>query len=189
MKHYMQQDKHTQEKASQPSTDSSIPTESWTDLEQKLTAEQQKSEEYLNLLQRTQADFINYRRRSAQELSDERGTAQVIVLEQLLPVLDDLGRALRATPPELAHNSWVQGLVLVSKRLMATLEQMGVRQIGMPGEQFDPRWHEAVTMEAKAGVPEGTILQVIRPGYVLGDRIIRPAQVVVAGASSSARNS
>jgi molecular chaperone GrpE len=65
------------------------------------------------------------------------------------------------------------------------LDQLGVRQIGTPGEAFDPRWHEAITTEARADVPEGTILRVAQPGYVLGERVIRPAQVSVARAPSA----
>ncbi len=154
--------------------------QSVTELKQKLEAEQLKTEEYLDMLRRTQADFINYRRRTSQEQNEGRTTAQIAVLDQILPVLDDLGRALQAVPPELANNSWVQGILLVAKRLTATLEQLGVKQIGRPGDQFDPRWHEALSTEARSNVPEGTILHVTRPGYSIGERVIRPAQVIVA---------
>jgi molecular chaperone GrpE len=150
-------------------------------LTQQLEAEQRKSEEYLDLLRRTQADFINYKRRTDQEQNEERIAAQIALLDQILPVLDDLGRALQSTPPELADQPWVQGIMLVARRLMSALEQLGVRQIGRPGEQFDPRWHEALAMQAQPGAREGTILQVTRPGYALGERVIRPAQVIVAG--------
>src|SRR5438309_8567207 len=151
-------------------------------VQQRLNAEQQKAEECLDLLQRTQADFVNYRRRMSQEQAEGRIAAQSALLSQLLPVLDDLGRALGAAPPELATHPWVQGLFLVARRLTTVLDQLGVRQIGTPGEPFDPRWHEAITTEARADVPEGTILHVSRPGYVQGERIIRPAQVSVASA-------
>ena len=146
--------------------------------------EQQKAEECLDLLRRTQADFVNYRRRISQEQAEARIAAQSALLSRLLPVLDDLGRALRAAPPELATHPWVQGLFLVARRLTTLLEQLGVQQFGAPGEPFDPRWHEAITTEARADVPEGTILHVSQPGYILGERVIRPAQVTVAGAPS-----
>ena len=151
------------------------------ELKIQLEAEQARSEEYLDLLRRTQADFINYKRRTSQEQNEGRTVAQAAVLAQILPVLDDLGRASQAAPPELSNNSWVQGMLLVAKRLTNVLEQLGVRPIGQPGEKFDPRGHEAVAREARSDVLEGTILQVFRQGYVLGDRIIRPAQVAVAG--------
>jgi molecular chaperone GrpE len=152
--------------------------------EQRIAAEQQKAEECLDLLRRTQADFVNYRRRMSQEQAEGRIAAQSALLSHLVPVLDDLGRALGAAPPELATHPWVQGLSLVARRLTTLLDQLGVRQIGTPGESFDPRWHEAITTEARADVPEGTILRVAQPGYVLGERVIRPAQVIVSRAPS-----
>jgi molecular chaperone GrpE len=156
--------------------------------EQRLLAEQLKTEECLDLLRRTQADFVNYRRRMSQEQAEGRIAAQSALLSRLLPVLDDLGRALGAVPPELATHPWVQGLLLVERRLTTLLDQLGVRQIGTPGEPFDPRWHEAITTEARADVPEGTILRVALPGYVMGERVIRPAQVSVAVTPSPLRD-
>src|SRR5260221_12750890 len=156
--------------------------------EQRLPAEQLKTEECLDLLRRTQADFVNYRRRVSQEQAEGRIAAQIALLSRLLPVLDDLGRALGAIPPELAMHPWVQGLLLVERRLTTLLDQLGVRQIGTPGEPFDPRWHEAITTEARADVPEGTILRVALPGYVMGERVIRPAQVSVAVTPSPQRD-
>jgi molecular chaperone GrpE len=140
----------------------------------------------MDLLRRTQADFVNYRRRMSQEQAEARIAAQIALLSYLLPVLDDLGRALGTAPPELATNPWVQGLLLVARRLTTLFDQLGVRQFGAPGEPFDPRRHEAIAAEARSDVPEGTILQVTQPGYILGDRVIRPAQVIVARASSPA---
>jgi molecular chaperone GrpE len=156
--------------------------------EQRLPAEQLKTEECLDLLRRTQADFVNYRRRMSQEQAEGRIAAQIALLSRLLPVLDDLGRALGAVPPELAMHPWVQGLLLVERRLTTQLDQLGVRQIGTPGEPFDPRRHEAITTEARADVPEGTILRVALPGYVMGERVIRPAQVSVAVTPSPLRD-
>lgn len=153
------------------------------ELQIQLESEQRKSEEYLDLLRRTQADFINYKRRTGQEQQEGRVVAQVAVLEQLLPVLDDLGRALQATPPELTNQPWVQGLLLVARRLSSVMEQMGVRQVGLVGERFDPRFHEALSAQANTGLPEGSIVEVTRPGYAIGERVIRPAQVIVAGAA------
>ncbi|HVB72759.1 MAG TPA: nucleotide exchange factor GrpE [Ktedonobacteraceae bacterium] len=151
------------------------------ELELKLESQELKSEEYLDSLRRTQADFINYKRRAVQEQQDGRVASQAAMLEQLLPVLDDLGRALQSAPDEYANQPWVQGIFLVGKRLASTLEQMGVRQIGQVGEMFDPHLHEALMTRAGTGAPAGTIVQVTRPGYALGERIIRPAQVIVAG--------
>ena len=164
-------------------------TESMSQLQQKLQEEQAKAEEYLDLLRRTQADFINYRRRASQEQDDVRATAQINVLQQILPVIDDLDRALAVRPPELENNPWVQGILLASRRIDATLQRLGVREIGKPGERFDPRWMEALATESKPDVPEGTVLKVALAGFALGDRIIRPAQVIVAGGSNASNAS
>ena len=173
-----------QETAGQPEQAGGPNSAASAQLEQQLTAEQQKVRECQDLLLRTQADFVNYRRRMSQEQIEGRSAAQSAMLSQILPVLDDLERALEAAPPELATHPWAQGLFLVARRLTTLLNQLGVRQIGTPGESFDPRWHEAITTEARADVPEGTILHVSRPGYAQGERVIRPAQVSVAGGPS-----
>ena len=152
--------------------------------EQQITTEQQ-AQVYLDLLQRTKADFVNYRRRMGQEQAENRITAQSALLSNLLPILDDLRRALDAAPPELSTHPWVQGLFLVARRLSSQLDQLGVRQIGVPGEPFDPHRHEAIMAEERTDQPEGTILHVAQPGYVLGERVIRPAQVSVASPPSS----
>ncbi len=153
------------------------------ELQLQLEAEQQKSEEYLNALRRTQADFINYKRRSTQEQQEARVAAGAAVIEQLLSVLDDLGRALDAAPEEYVDQSWVEGIFLVRRRLFSTLEQMGVRQVGKVGEAFDPHIHDALMTQSGSGSPMGTVVQVTRSGYAMGERIIRPAQVIVAGAA------
>lgn len=155
------------------------------EVQEELREAQHKAEEYLDLLRRTQADFVNYRRRMSQEQTETRTTAQIALLNQLLPVLDDFERALEAIPEDLAQHPWVQGLLLVARRLATLLDQLGVRQVGVAGELFDPRLHEAITLEERADLPEGTIVQVVRSGYALGERIIRPAQVIVAGAPST----
>ena len=155
-------------------------------LQQQLEEERSKTEEYLDLLKRTQADFVNYKRRAAQEQSDRRTMAQGEIIQSLIPVLDDLRRALESVPEKLASHSWAAGVALAARRLTAALQEMGVQQIGNVGEKFDPHKHEALMMEQSSDQPEGTILQVYRPGYLLGERVLRPAQVVVAAAPEEA---
>ena len=149
-------------------------------LQQQLETERRQRDEYLDLLRRTQADFINYKRRVAQEQSERRTVAQGAMLETLLPVLDDLGRAIEAAPPEWSGDPWEQGILLVEKRLASTLDQIGLHRIGVPGEAFDPHLHEALMTQPRADIREGTIVQVIRPGYAYDERVLRPAQVIVA---------
>ncbi|HLW00429.1 MAG TPA: nucleotide exchange factor GrpE [Ktedonobacterales bacterium] len=151
-------------------------------LEQQLADARQQRQECFDALLRSQADFLNYKRRALQDQAEARVAAQQELLEKLLPALDDLGRALEAAPAELAEQPWVQGLHLVARHLAMTLQQLGVRQIGSPGEAFDPHRHEAVMTERRADLPEGTVIEVTRPGYALGDRVLRPSQVIVAAA-------
>jgi molecular chaperone GrpE len=151
-------------------------------LEQQLAEAESQKQACRDALLRAQADFVNYKRRATQEQSEARVSARAALLETLLPVLDDLGRALESAPEELAEQPWVQGIHLVARRLTTTIQQLGMRQIGSPGEQFDPRQHEAIMTEPHPDMPEGTIVHVVRPGYALGERVIRPAQVVVAAA-------
>ena len=143
--------------------------------------ERRKVEEYLDQLRRTQADFANYRRRMGKEQVEGRIAAQSSLLYQMLPVLDDLEIALRSAPTEMCPHSWVQGLFLVARRLESTLDQLGVQRVGAIGEQFNPRWHEAIATEARRDAPEGTILDVHQQGYIIEDHVIRPARVSVAG--------
>jgi molecular chaperone GrpE len=146
---------------------------------------QKKSEEYLALLQRTQEDFMHYRHRSYQEQIEGPIAAQSALLAQLLPILDDLRLALESAPQELATYSLVNDLFQAEHQLIMLFDRLGIQQIGVPGEQFDPYRHQALTTITRADIPEGTIVQVIQPGYILSGRLIRPAQVIVAGPPSS----
>ena len=155
-----QESRRLQEIAEQPERESQpnaapVAAQGEQQLSEEQREEQQKAEEYLDLLRRTQADFMNYRRRINQEMAEGRVVAQSNLLSQLLPVLDDFGRALGAIPPELATQPWVQGLFLIARRFTTLLEQLGVQRIGTPGEPFDPHWHEAIMKETRTDVPEG----------------------------------
>ena len=142
--------------------------------------QQGKAESYLDLAQRTQADFVNYKRRVERERADEAQAARADLLAHLLPALDDLERAVGHVPDELHGNPWAEGLPLVARQLRLALARAGVERIGAEGDAFDPREHEAVAYQPHAGFSEGQVAHVARPGYRLGERIIRPAQVVVA---------
>jgi molecular chaperone GrpE len=141
---------------------------------------EQKADEYLRLAQRTQADFINYRRRMEEERAQQARDAGISVLQRLFPILDDFERALaNATPTELESN-WGQGVQLVERNLRGLLAAEGIETIPAEGKEFDPRLHEAVGSAPSPGVPEGHVLLVARPGYRKGDRVLRPTQVLVA---------
>ena len=136
-------------------------------------------DEYLALAQRTQADFENYRKRVAREsaLAQERGVAKLV--NELLPALDNLDRALAAAA---ADDPLLEGVRLVRSELSAALARAGVESFAPLGQKFDPALHEAMatTSQPGAGCEHGTIVEVYQPGYRLGEHIIRPARVVVA---------
>jgi molecular chaperone GrpE len=159
-----------------------VPEEPET-LEQALAAERNKAEDYLARWQRAQADFINLKRRSEQERGEIFKIANIEFVSSILPVLDDLERALEHIDGPMVEDNWVEGIRLIERKLRASLESQGVREIKALGEKFDPNLHEA-TMHGEG--PEGMVTREIQKGYMLHDRVIRPAMVVVGnGATES----
>jgi len=145
-------------------------------LEEALAEAKQKVEQYLANWQRTQADFVNYKRRSEQEREEIGKFANNQLILNLLPVLDDLERAFESITPQVARFKWVEGIRLIERKLQSALEAQGLSQIKALGEPFDPNLHEA-TMHSKG--EEGMVVQELQKGYMLHDRVIRPSIVVV----------
>jgi molecular chaperone GrpE len=166
-------------------TDGALSAEAQLEQARSETDEQRrKAEAYLDLAQRAQADFVNYKRRTAQELEQKVRDANAGLLTQLLPILDDLQRALANLPADLAEHPWPRGVAMIGQKLNHLLEQQGLEPIGGEGDRFDPHVHEAVAYEEHPTYDEGQIASVYRSGYRLRDRVLRPAQVVVARGSS-----
>ena len=128
-------------------------------------------------LQRVQAEFINYKRRSAEEKQELLNFAKQQVVQEILPLLDNIDRALAHLPAELDSNPWAQGVTQVAKQATATLEQLGVTKIPALGQPFDPHLHDAISYEE--GSDEQTVIEELQPGYKLGDRVIRHSVVRV----------
>jgi len=145
-------------------------------LKKALAEAKAKAEEYLAGWQRAQADFINYKRRTEQEKEEISQFANAILILNLLPILDDLERALTSTPPRLAKLSWVDGIRLIERKLQAGLEAQGLSQIKALGEPFDPNLHEAARLGKGK---EEIVIEELQKGYKLHDRVIRPSKVVV----------
>ncbi len=145
-------------------------------LKQALAAEKEKTEDYLANWQRAQADFINYKRRSEQEKEETIKFANTTLILTLLPVLDDLERALTSIPPRMAKTSWADGIRLIERKLRASLEAQGLSSIDAGGKPFDPNIHEAIR-EGKG--KEGIVIEEVQKGYKFHDKIIRPTMVVV----------
>jgi molecular chaperone GrpE len=150
-----------------------------SDLEE-LTAQAQKAQEYLELAQRTKADFENYRKRAAREAgaAQERGVMKLA--RELLPAVDNLDRALEAVGAGDGADL-VAGIRLVHAEVLAALARVGVEPFDPAGDPFDPSCHEAVAQQPVDGAEAGTVAEVYQRGYRLGEVVIRPARVLVAG--------
>ena len=138
--------------------------------------------EYLDGWQRTQAEFSNYKKRQDGERVQMMSLANAVLLRKLLPVVDDFGRAIETLPDELNKLTWCEGILLIKHKLDAVLESEGVKPIETDGRAFDPMYHEAVTYEEVPGYVEGQIIGPVQRGYMLGERVLRPALVRVAKA-------
>lgn len=141
-----------------------------------------KADEYLQLAQRTKADFENYRKRAVRETAaaQERGVAKLA--KELLPAVDNLDRALEAAQHDGDNgaSTLVSGIKLVHADVLSALSRAGIERFEPKGEQFDPQRHEAIAQQPVEGAKPGTIVEVYQRGYLLGDFVIRPARVVVA---------
>jgi molecular chaperone GrpE len=147
-------------------------------LEAQLAEAEAQRDEYLRDLQRLAADFDNYRKRAARDQEALVARAHERLVLELLPVLDDLERALVAAE-EHDEAKLVDGVKLVRQALQQALEREGLSEIEAEG-RFDPHVHEALLAQPAEGREHGDVLEVIQKGYRLGDRVLRPARVVVA---------
>jgi molecular chaperone GrpE len=139
------------------------------------------ADELVSLLRQERADFRNYRQRVVSERSADLERMRGDVLEPILPLLDDLDRALADLPERLADDPWVRGIGLTRSRLGEVERRLGIQRVGTLGEPFDAERHEAVIYEPDGNASGATVGQIVRPGYAVGGRLIRPAQVVVRG--------
>ncbi|MFO1499203.1 MAG: nucleotide exchange factor GrpE [Verrucomicrobiota bacterium] len=141
-----------------------------------------KAQEHWDRLVRLSADFDNYKKRAVRERQDASRAATESVLQKLLPVLDNLEMALAAAEKTSgnAAEALKTGVAMIHSQFRSVLAEAGLEEIQATGKPFDPNWHEAVAQQASAEVPEGNVLQQIRKGFKLNDRLIRPASVVVA---------
>jgi molecular chaperone GrpE len=148
-----------------------------------LDAVTRERDEYLDRLQRLKAEFDNYRKRAARDQESLVARAHERLVEKLLPVLDDLERALEAAEQH-EEAKLEEGVRLVHRELAATLGKEGLVEIDTGGA-FDPHVHEALLAQPSEA-DEGTVIGVVQKGYLLGDRVLRPARVVVAGPREAA---
>ena len=152
-----------------------------------LVAKAEKADEYLAIAQRTQADFENYRKRATRDAkaAQERGAVKLALA--LLPAIDNLDRALAHADDVVADGSdngaasLVAGLKHVHADVIAALGNVGIERYSPEGELFDPQYHEAVAQQPVEGAQPGVVVEVFQRGYRMGENVVRPARVVVAG--------
>ena len=150
-------------------------------LQAELAAARAESDDYLAALQRERAEFQNFRRRTAEERTRELGLAGEDLIRKVLAVADDFDRAIEARPASIAQDAWFEGIAAIDRKLRQLLESEGVTTIdAAAGRPFDPREHEAIANVPDPGRAEGEIVEEVRRGYRLRDRVIRPALVAVA---------
>ena len=139
---------------------------------------QRERDEYLDLARRSQADFENYRKRAAREAAAAGERAKSGLVRELLPVVDNLERALASAGESEQHLA--EGVRLVHSELIAVLERNGVQQFDPSGERFDPGEHEALSMRPQDGAESGVVIDVVEKGYRANGSVLRPARVVVS---------
>jgi molecular chaperone GrpE len=153
------------------------------DLAALLAEAEAKRDEYLELARRAQADFENYRKRMAAEVQAAALRGRAGVARDVVPVLDDLERALEAAgldPEGDSEDGLAHGVLLVFRNLRESLKRAGVESLDPKGERFDPNRHEALSTLAVEGVEPGTVVEVMQKGYLMDEQLIRPARVVVS---------
>ena len=140
--------------------------------DERIAALEAREKELLDRLARLQADFENYRRRARDETATARSSGKLDFVKSLIPVIDNLDRAL-------AHSE-DEGLKLLARHMQTTLASAGLVVLAPEGEAFDAKMHEAIAQETREGVKAGTVLTVVEKGYMLEGKMIRPARVIVA---------
>ena len=149
-------------------------------LQKELEKARSQSNEYFEGWQRERADFLNYKKRVERDASGAQQNALVPIIKKHLIILDDLERAMKTRPVGGDGAGWADGVELIYRKLINLLEQEGVRRMEAEKEYFDPTRHEAIFLEESPDHKSGQIIEVVQQGYLLGERVIRPALVRVA---------
>ena len=176
-KHEHEQVAETQpEVAEMPESDEQVKVQIEA-LQSQLAEAEAKAAEYKDGWMRAQAEFQNYKSRIQRDNELTYHSMKSDIIKKVLPALDDIERALQNRP---ADNAWANGIELIARKLQAVLESEGVKRIEAEGAEFDPNFHEAISHEPSEDVPSGHVIAIAQNGYMLGERVIRPALVRVA---------
>ena len=166
--------------ASENPTGESVQSSEYNQLAQNLQDAEKKSKEYFEGWQRERADFANYKRRIERDQQALAHNIKSEIVKKYLTILDDLERALKNRPVDEPAAAWANGIELIQRKLQNVLETEGVMRIPAETEEFNPTRHEAISYEESPEHESGQIIEVVQQGYLLGDRVIRPALVRVA---------
>jgi molecular chaperone GrpE len=169
------------ETAEEPATEEQLAAEEVEQDLDELLARAGKADEYLALAQRTQADFENFRKRMTRDVAAAETRGVTRLAKELLPALDNLGRALAAAEAEGESDGHLgTGVRLVQEELLSALRRVGIEPFSPRGERFDPNEHEAMAQQPVEGAEPGTVAEVYQQGFRHGESVLRPARVVVA---------
>lgn len=149
-------------------------------LQDELAEARRKADEYLDGWQRSRAEFANYKKRADRDAAQSYQTAAGNVSRRYLGIVDDLERAMKNRPTQGDGAAWADGIELVYRKFIALLESEGIKPMNPLGEVFDPNLHEAVLSDDSGQYPSGQVTEVLQQGYILGERVLRPAMVRVA---------
>jgi molecular chaperone GrpE len=149
-------------------------------LREEILTLQQQSGEYLDGWQRERAEFTNYKKRTDRERQQLQENISGNIVRKYLEIIDDLERALQNKPTNDDGATWAEGIELVYRKFLTALEAEGVVPMAVANQQFDPNLHEAISQEPNDDFESGQIIEVVRSGYMLGDRVLRPATVRIA---------
>ena len=139
-----------------------------------------QSNEYLDGWQRARADFVNYKKRIEREQAETYRMAAASVLKRFLEVLDDLDLALANKPDQSGAEDFSNGIELIRQKMLSIMENEGITRMDVDGLEFDPNLHEAISSEDSPDHDSGEIIAVVKNGYMVGDKVLRPAVVRVA---------
>lgn len=163
-----------------PLEDSPVDTAPADDGSRELAEAVRQRDEFKDLLLRKTAEFENFRKRTDRERLTLSDAAAAAIIEELLPLVDDLERALQVEPGAEGADAYRRGVELIQRQLHEILRKRGVKPVEALGADFDPHYHQAVSYEPAEGRREGEIIEEFRRGYLLGDRLLRPSMVKVA---------
>ena len=176
-------DKEVIDNEAQPAEETASPAAEELTQEQiaELKEQAAKAQENYERLMRTTAELENYKKRAARERQEAIKYANESLLERLIPVLDNFEMALTATnAPNTSVQSLQEGVNMIQQQLKSALAEAGLEEVNASGKPFDPNLHEAISQQESADAPEGQVVQQVRKGYKLRDRLLRPASVIVA---------